>query len=313
MAATTGHKILIATEKPFAKEAMPLIMEVAQKANYPVALLENYTAPDQLYAAIADAEAVIVRSDKVTPELLTHAPQLKIVVRAGAGVDTIDLKACTARGIVVMNTPGQNSNAVAEMCFGQMITVARGWWQGKPGTELRGKQLGLQAYGNVGKYMAMIAKGFGMKVMAFDPFVTPARMAEDGVLAAESLAQLYAQCDYVSIHTPLTPETRGCVNWELLSTMKHGACLVNSARAEVIDEAALTRMLESRADFKYVADVAPKNAKDLEARFKVRVCFTAAKMGAQTEEANTNSGIAAVREIVDFFEKGDVRCQVNRS
>jgi len=312
MAATTGHLILIATEKPFAKEALPLILEVANKAGYPTKLLENYTKPAELYEAAANAEAMVVRSDKVTPELLEHCPKLKIIVRAGAGVDTIDLKACTAKGIVVMNTPGQNSNAVAEMCFGQMLTVARGWWQGKPGTELRGKKLGLHAYGNVARYMNMIAKGFGMEVLAHDPFVAPEVFARDGVKPV-SVPELYAQCDYVSVHTPLNPQTRGMLNFDLLSTMKNGATLVNSARAEVIDEPSLTKMLETRKDFKYVADVAPKNAKDLEERFKVRVCFTAAKMGAQTEEANTNSGIAAIREIVDYFEKGDVSCQVNKS
>eukprot|EP01105_Mastigella_eilhardi_P007533 TRINITY_DN18985_c0_g1_i1.p1 TRINITY_DN18985_c0_g1~~TRINITY_DN18985_c0_g1_i1.p1 ORF type:complete len:332 (-),score=136.75 TRINITY_DN18985_c0_g1_i1:65-1000(-) len=304
--------IVVLTEKPFAKEAVAQIEELAKERGYPIKLLENYKKPEDAYPVVADADALIVRSDKVTPALLEHATKLKLVVRAGAGVDTIDLPACSAKKVVVMNTPGQNSNAVAELCFGQMLTLARGWWQGKSGSELRGKRLGLQAYGNVARYMAMIAKGFGMTVSAYDPLLPKEKISAEGVTPVAELKELYATCDYISIHTPLTPQTRGSVNWELLSSMKKNATLVNSARAEVVDEAALAKMLEERKDFKYAADVAPKIAKELQEKYQYRVCFTVAKMGAQTEEANTNSGLAAVREIADFFEKHDVSCQVNK-
>jgi D-3-phosphoglycerate dehydrogenase / 2-oxoglutarate reductase len=306
-----ARKVLIATEKPFAKVAVSGILDIFKAAGYEAVLLESYKDKADYLKAVADAEGLIVRSDLVDADVLNAAAKLKIVVRAGAGYDNIDLKAASAKGVVAMNTPGQNSNAVAELVFGLMITLARRGFSGKDGTELRGKKIGIHAYGNVGKYVALIAKGFGMEVVGFDPFVPAEKMKAEGVTPVASVEELYKTCDYVSLHLPKTKETVKSVNFALLSTMKKGATLVNTARAEVVDEAGLLQMMEARPDFYYGADVAPECAPEFAAKYAGRYCFTAKKMGAQTAEANINAGLAAARQIVNFFEKGDKTFQVN--
>jgi D-3-phosphoglycerate dehydrogenase len=307
-----GKKILLATEKPFAKIAVAGISEIFRKAGYEVVPLENYTSKEDLLKAVADVDGMIIRSDIVDEAVLAAAVQLKIVVRAGAGYDNIDLKAATAKGVVAMNTPGQNSNAVAELVFALMLYLARGAFSGKSGSELRGKKLGLQAYGAVGRCVTPIAKGFGMDVVAFDPFIPAAAIQKDGVVAVSSLEELYKTCDYVSVHIPKTKETVNSIHSALLATMKKGAMLINTARAEVIDEPSLLKMFAERPDFKYGADVAPACAGEIAEKYAGRFVFTGKKMGAQTEEANVNAGLAAARQIVDFFEKGDKTFQVNK-
>jgi D-3-phosphoglycerate dehydrogenase len=302
---------LVATEKPFAKVAVAGIADIFQKAGYEMVLLESYKEKADFLKAVADADGVIIRSDIVDAEVLKAAPHVKIVVRAGAGYDNIDLKAAAAQGVVAMNTPGQNSNAVAELVFGLMITLARRGFTGKDGTELRGKTIGIHAYGNVGKYVALIARGFGMEVCGFDPYVPAEKMTSEGVTPVASVEELYRICDYISLHLPKTKETVKSVNFDLLSKTKKGAVLINTARAEVIDEAGLLQMMETRPDFMYGADVAPECAADIAAKFPGRYCFTTKKMGAQTAEANINAGLAAARQIVNFFEKGDKTFQVN--
>lgn len=306
-----SKKVLVATEKPFAKVAVAGIADIFKKANYEMVLLESYKEKSDLLKAVADAEGLIIRSDVIDADVLKAAPKLKIVVRAGAGYDNIDLKAAAAQGVVAMNTPGQNSNAVAELVFGLMITLARKGFSGKDGTELRGKKLGIHAYGNVGKYVALIAKGFGMDIYGFDPFVPTDRMAAEGVTAVGTVEELYRTCDYVSLHLPKTKDTVKSINHALLSVMKKGAVVINTARAEVVDESGLVQMMEARPDFMYGADVAPECAADFATRFAGRFCFTAKKIGAQTAEANINAGLASARQIVDFFEKGDKTFQVN--
>lgn len=304
-------KVLVATEKPFAAVAVAGITDIFRTAGYEVVLLERYTDKADLLKAVADVDAVIIRSDIVDQEVLKAASRLKIVVRAGAGYDNIDLKAAAAQGVVAMNTPGQNSNAVAELVFGLMIHLARRGFSGKDGTELRGKAIGIHAYGNVGKYVALIAKGFGMEVYGFDPFVPAEKMQAEGVTPVGSVDELYGMCDYISLHLPKTKETVKSVNFALLSKLKKGAALVNTARAEVVDEAGLLQMMEARPDFQYGSDVAPECAAEFASKFAGRYCFTAKKMGAQTAEANINAGLAAARQIVNFLEKGDKTFQVN--
>ena len=306
-----SKRVLVATEKPFAKVAVAGIADIFQKASYELVLLESYKEKADLLKAVADVDAVIIRSDIVDAEVLKAAPNVKIVVRAGAGYDNIDLKAAAAQGVVAMNTPGQNSNAVAELVFGLMITLARKGFSGKDGTELRGKKIGIHAYGNVGKYVAMVAKGFGMEVCGFDPYVPAEKMKAEGVTPVSSVEELYRTCDYISLHLPKTKETVKSVNFDLLSKTKKGAALINTARAEVIDETGLVQMMEARPDFLYGADVAPECAADFAAKFAGRYCFTSKKMGAQTAEANINAGLAAARQIVNFFEKSDKTFQVN--
>jgi D-3-phosphoglycerate dehydrogenase len=274
--------------------------------------LENYKSKEDLLKAVADVDGMIIRSDIADEAVLNAAAQLKIVVRAGAGYDNIDLKAASARGVVAMNTPGQNSNAVAELVFALMLYLARGAFSGKSGSELRGKKLGLQAYGAVGRCVTPIARGFGMEVFAFDPFIPADAMQKDGVIAVTSLDELYKSCDYVSVHIPKTKETVNSINFDLLSKMKKGGVLINTARAEVVDEPSLLKMFAERPDFKYGADVAPACAAEIAGKYAGRFVFTAKKMGAQTEEANVNSGLAAARQIVAFFEKGDKTFQVNK-
>jgi D-3-phosphoglycerate dehydrogenase len=305
-------KILIATDKPFVKVAVDGIRKIIEDAGYQLVLLEKYKQQSDLIGAVADVDAMIIRSDIVNGEVLDAAKNLKIVVRAGAGYDNIDLEAATQHNVVAMNTPGQNANAVAELAFGMMVYVARNLYNGTSGTELRGKTLGIHAYGNVGKYVAMIAKGFGMKVYAFDPFVAAEIMQKDGIEPVSSIAELYSKCQYVSLHIPATKDTKGSINFDLLSKMPEGATLVNTARKEVIDEASLVKLFEARKDFRYVTDIAPDNAQALAEQFAGRIYCTPKKMGAQTEEANINAGLAAARQIVNFFEKGDVKFKVNK-
>ena len=306
------RKILLATEKAFAKIAVEGIKEIFKKAGYEMVPLENYKAKEDLLKAVADADGMIIRSDIVDEAVIAAAAKLKIVVRAGAGFDNIDLKAASAKSIVAMNTPGQNSNAVAELVFALMLYLARGAFSGKSGSELRGKKIGLQAYGAVGRCVTPIAKGFGMEVCAYDPFVAAEAMKKDGVIPVSTLDELYKACDYVSIHIPKTKETVNAINFDLLAKMKKGAMLINTARAEVVDEPSLLRMFDERPDFKYAADVAPACAVEIAEKYAGRSVFTAKKMGAQTEEANVNSGLAAARQIVAFFEKGDKTFQVNK-
>ncbi len=307
-----GKKILLATEKPFARIAVQGISEIFKKAGYEMIPLESYKAQQDLIQAVAAVDGMIIRSDMVDEAVLHAAANLKIVVRAGAGYDNIDLKAASAKGVVAMNTPGQNSNAVAELVFALMLYLARGAFSGKSGSELRGKRIGLQAYGAVGRCVTPIAKGFGMQICAFDPFVKAEDMQKDGVVPVNALEELYKTCDYVSLHIPKTKETVNSVNTALLSQMKKGAALINTARAEVVDEPSLLEMFAERPDFKYGADVAPACAAEIAEKYAGRFAFTAKKMGAQTEEANVNAGLAAARQIVAFFEKGDKTFQVNK-
>ncbi|HIR62620.1 MAG TPA: 3-phosphoglycerate dehydrogenase [Candidatus Coprenecus avistercoris] len=305
-------KVLVATEKPFSKVAVDQIREIVEKGGHELATLEKYTDVQQLYAAVADADALIVRSDKVTKEVIAAAPKLKIVVRAGAGYDNLDLAACTERGIVAMNTPGQNSNAVAELAIGMMIYISRNQFTPGTGTELKGKTLGIQAYGNVGRLVAAHAKSFGMKIMAFDPFVPADKIQAEGVEVAASLEDLYAKSDFVSLHIPANNETKGSIGYALLSKMPKGGCLVNTARKEVINEPELVKVLEERQDLKYITDIAAGNQAELNEKFGKRVFATPKKMGAETAEANVNAGVAAANQICDFFATGNRKFQVNK-
>ena len=305
-------KVLVATEKPFAKAAVDGIREIVEGAGYQLALLEKYTDKSQLLEAVADVDALIVRSDKVTAEVIAAAPQLKVVVRAGAGYDNVDLATCTQRGIVVMNTPGQNSNAVAELAIGMMIFMARNQFTPGTGSEIRGKRLGIQAYGHVGRLVGRLGKAMGMEVAAHDPYVNPEVFAEDGVLAVNSVEALYEQSDFLSLHIPATEQTKGSIGYELLSRMPKGATLVNTARKEVIDEAGLAKVLEERPDLKYITDIAAGNQAELSEKFGKRVFATAKKMGAETAEANINAGLAAARQVVAYFKENDTRFQVNK-
>ena len=305
-------KVLVATEKPFSKVAVDQIREIVEKGGHELATLEKYTDVQQLYAAVADADALIVRSDKVTKEVIAAAPKLKIVVRAGAGYDNLDLAACTERGIVAMNTPGQNSNAVAELAIGMMIYISRNQFTPGTGSELKGKTLGIQAYGNVGRLVAAHAKSFGMKIMAFDPFVPAEKIQAEGVEVAASLEDLYAKSDFVSLHIPATNETKNSIGYALLSRMPKGGCLVNTARKEVINEPELVKVLEERQDLKYITDIAAGNQAELNEKFGKRVFATPKKMGAETAEANVNAGVAAANQICDFFATGNRKFQVNK-
>jgi len=302
-------KILVATDKPFAKSAVDGIKKVLDEAGFELALLEGYTDPKDLINAVAIVDAIIVRSDIISKEVVDAGKNLKIVVRAGAGYDNLDLKACTEKNVVAMNTPGQNSNAVAELAIGMMVYMARGCFNGKSGTELKGKTLGIHAYGYVGKAIATIAKGFGMKVIAFDPFVKKEDFKDVDVV--DSVEKLYSTCQYVSINIPATDKTKKSINFELLSKMLKGATLVNTARKEVIEEAGLLKMFAERPDFKYLSDVAPDCAAEIAEKFKDRFFFTPKKMGAQTSEANNNAGVAAAKQIVKFLKTGDTTFKVN--
>lgn len=307
-----GMKVLVATEKPFAKAAVDGIREIVEKAGYELALLEKYTDRQQLLDAVADADALIIRSDKVTAEVVDAAKKLKIVVRAGAGYDNVDLAACTARGIVVMNTPGQNSNAVAELALGMMIYMSRNQFTPGTGHEIHGKKLGIHAYGNVGRIVGRYAKALGMKVCAFDPFTDPKVFECDDVETVGSVEALYSSCDYISVHIPATEQTKKSLNYDLLSKLPKGAVVVNTARKEVVDEEGLMKVLSEREDLKYVTDIAAGIQAELDEKFGKRVFATPKKMGAETAEANLNAGLAAARQIVDFFKTGNTRFQVNK-
>ena len=306
-----SKKVLVATEKPFSPAAVEQLVEVFKKAEFDVQLLESYTDKADLLAAVVDADAMIIRSDKVTEEVLDAAKQLKIVVRAGAGYDNIDCAKAAAKNVVAMNTPGQNSNAVAELVFGMMVMSARNNYNGKPGTELRGKKIGIHAYGNVGICMARVAHGFGMDVYAFDPFVDDETIKNDGVTPVSSVEELYETCQYVSLHIPENPKTTKSINFELLSKMPVGGTLINTARLGVIDEDGLMKMFAERDDFVYLSDLAPACRDDIATQYEGRHFFTPKKMGAQTAEANINAGVAAANQIVKFFEDGDVTFKVN--
>ena len=306
-------KILVATEKPFAKKAVDGIREIVEGAGFELALLEKYTDQSELLAAVADADALIVRSDKVTAGVIAAAPQLKIVVRAGAGYDNVDLAAASERGIVVMNTPGQNSNAVAELALGMMICMARNQFTAGTGSELAGKTLAIHAYGNVGRLVGVKGKALGMRVVAYDPFITdPQVFAADGVEPVQTVEELYRQADYLSLHIPATEQTKKSIGYALLTAMPKGATLVNTARKEVIDEAGLLQALTEREDLKYATDIAPAIQEELAGKFGKRVFATPKKMGAETAEANINAGLAAARQIVAFFKEGVTRFQVNK-
>ncbi len=304
-------KVLVATEKPFAPVAVDGIKKVLDEAGYTMILLEKYTSVEELKDVAATADAMIIRSDQASREVIEAAPNLKIVVRAGAGYDNIDLAACTDKGVVAMNTPGQNSNAVAELVFGMVIYALRNGFNGTSGSELRGKKIGIHAYGNVGKYVALIARGFGMEVYGFDPFVTKVAMEKDGVIAVDSVEELYKTCKFVSLHIPANDKTKKSIDYALLSLLPKGGMLVNTARKEVIHEDDLLKVMEERADFKYLSDVAPGCLEVFQSKYPGRFVFTAKKMGAQTSEANVNAGIAAAQQIVSFFEKGDETYRVN--
>ena len=305
-------KVLVATEKPFAKVAVDGIREVVEKAGYELALLEKYTAKQQLLDAVADADAIIIRSDIVDEEVLAAAKNLKIVVRAGAGYDNIDLAAATAHKVVAMNTPGQNSNAVAELALGLMVYAVRNLYNGTSGTELKGKKLGIHAFGNVGRNVARIAQGFGMEVYAYDAYCPDQAMIDANVTPVHSAEELYRTCHIISLHIPATAETKQSINYALLSNMPAPALLVNTARKEVINEDELIRLMQDRADFRYVTDIMPAANEKMNELFAGRYFATPKKMGAQTAEANINAGIAAANQIVDFFQNGNTRFQVNK-
>lgn len=305
-------KILLATQKPFASAAVEGIRKIAGDAGHELLLLEKYESQEDLVKAVSDVDAMIVRSDKVTKEVVEAAGKLKIVVRAGAGYDNIDLAACTEHGVVAMNTPGQNSNAVAELAIALMIYMSRTQFTPSTGMEIQGKTLGIQAFGNVGRLVGSKAAALGMKVKALDPFLSDDAIRAGGAESADSLEALYRSCDFVSIHIPATPQTIGSIGYELVSSMPKGATLVNTARKEVIDEAGLMKALEERQDLKYVTDVAPDNLAQLQEKFGLRVFATPKKMGAQTAEANVNAGLAAACQIVDFFATGNTKFQLNK-
>ena len=305
-------KVLIATEKPFAATAVQGIREVIEAAGYELALLEKYTQKSELLEAVSDADALIVRSDKVDAEVLEAAKNLKIVVRAGAGFDNLDLEAATAHNVVAMNTPGQNSNAVAELVMGMLVYAVRNFYNGKSGSELMGKRLGILAFGNVGRNVARIAKGFGMEVSAYDAYCPAQAIEEAGVHAVANQEELFATCDIVSLHIPATPETRKSINAALVGSMKPDAILVNTARKEVIDEEGLIKVMEERADIKYVTDIMPDADAAFAEKFPGRYFSTPKKMGAQTAEANANAGIAAAKQIVGYLKDGITKFQLNR-
>ncbi|MCD8301490.1 MAG: NAD(P)-binding domain-containing protein [Prevotellaceae bacterium] len=305
-------KVLVATEKPFSKVAVDGIKKVTDAAGYGLALLEKYTDKKQLLQAVADADALIVRSDKVDAEVIAAAHNLKIVVRAGAGFDNLDLDACSARKIVAMNTPGQNANSVAELVFGLLVYTVRNFFNGTSGTELKDKKLGILAFGNVGRNVARVAKGFGMDVYAYDAYCPASSIEAAGVHAVESQEALFDTCDVVSLHIPATQETIHSINFDLVSRLKKGGILVNTARKEVIDEKELISLLQQRADLKYITDIKPDAHDEFAARFPGRYFATPKKMGAQTAEANTNAGIAAANQIVGYLENGITKFQLNK-
>ena len=304
-------KILVATEKPFAAPAVEGIKKVAQEEGHEIVLLEKYQEKQQLLDAVADVDAMIVRSDKVDKEVLDAAKKLKIVVRAGAGYDSIDTAYAKEKGVVVENTPGQNSNAVAELVFGLLVFTVRNFFNGKSGSELKGKKLGILAFGNVGRNVARIAKGFEMDIYAYDEYCPKEVIEQSGVHAVDSRDDLFKTCDVVSLHIPATPETKGSINYDVVNQMKKGGILLNTARKEVIDEEGLLKLLAEREDLKYITDIKP-DADEAFKKFEGRYFSTPKKMGAQTAEANINAGIAAAKQIGAFFKDGCTKFQVNK-
>ena len=304
-------KVLIATEKPFAKEALEAIKQELIGGGHSVDVLEKYADKAQLLSAVADANAMIVRSDVIDKSVITAANNLKIVVRAGAGYDSIDTDYAKTKGVVVENTPGQNANAVAELVFGLLVYAVRNFFNGKSGTELKGKKLGILAFGNVGRNVARIAQGFGMEVYAFDEYCPASAIEEAGVHVLKSRDELFKQCDIVSLHIPATPETQKSINYDVVNLMKKGGILVNTARKEVIDEAGLLKLMAEREDLKFLTDIMPDATEEF-AKFDGRYFTTPKKMGAQTAEANINAGIAAARQINNFFATGDETFRVNK-
>lgn len=304
-------KVLVATEKPFAAVAVEGIKNEVEAAGHELVLLEKYTEKAQLLDAVKDVDALIIRSDKVDAEVLDAANQLKIVVRAGAGYDNIDLAAATAHNVVAENTPGQNANAVAELVFGMLVFGVRSFYNGKAGTELLGKKLGILAFGNVGRNVARIAKGFGMDVYAYDAYCPKEVIEAAGVKATDTQADLFAECDIISLHIPATAETKQSINVALVGSMKKGAIIVNTARKEVINEPELIQLMTERTDIKYLTDIMP-DAHDEFSKFEGRYFSTPKKMGAQTAEANINAGIAAAKQINAYFATGDTKYQVNK-
>lgn len=305
-------KILVATEKPFAPVAVKGIRDIAEAANYELALLEKYCEKQQLLDAVKDADALIVRSDKVDGEVMDAAPRLKVIVRAGAGYDNIDLDAATAHGMVVMNTPGQNANAVAELVIGMLIYTVRNRFDGTSGTELMGKKIGLMAFGAVAQNVARIAKGMGMDVSSYSPLNRPQKIIDAGFHVHESVEALFLYNDIVSLHIPATPQTRRSITYDLIKSMKPNAILVNSARKEIIDEEGLLKAMTERPDLRYVTDLKLDAHEDALEKLGKRYIFTPKKMGAQTAEANINAGLAAANQIVDFFKDGNKKYQVNK-
>ncbi|MCF8378255.1 MAG: 3-phosphoglycerate dehydrogenase [Bacteroidales bacterium] len=304
-------KVLVATEKPFAPEAVNGIKNIFDKAGYQTILLEKYTNQADFIKAVENVNGLIIRSDKATKEVIEAGKNLKIIVRAGAGYDNIDLEAATANNVVAMNTPGQNSNAVAELAIGMMIYKARNMFNGSAGKELKGKKIGIHAFGHVGQLVGNIAKGFGMEVFAFDPFIADEKIKDLGATPVSDVKELYRNCEYISLHIPANEATKKSINYDLLSQMPQGATLVNTARKEVIDEEGLKKVFEERKDFVYLSDIAPDCKDELENNFEGRFFFTPKKMGAQTAEANINAGLAAANQIVDFIEKGIATFKVN--
>ena len=305
-------KVLVATEKPFSKVAVDGIRKIVEAAGYEFAALEKYTSNDELLAAVADADALIVRSDKVTREVVDAAKNLKIVVRAGAGYDNLDLAACTERGIVAMNTPGQNANAVAELAIAFMLFMSRNHFNPGTGCELKGKTLGIQAFGNIGRRVSVLAKGFGMDVLVYAPTAPAQVIADYGVTVATTLEELFEKSDFLTLHIPANEKTKGLIGYDLVSRMPKGACLVNTARKEVINEEGLIKALKEREDLKYITDVTTANHAAMAEEFGRRVFGTPKKMGAETGEANVNAGLAAANQIVDFFTTGNTKFQVNK-
>lgn len=305
-------KVLIATEKPFAPQALKQIAVLLEEAGYEVRMLEKYTSKLELTEAVKDVHAVIVRSDIVDRQIIEAAPELKVVVRAGAGFDNLDLVTCTEKGIVAMNTPGQNSNAVAELAMGMMIYMARGQFKGVAGTELKGKTIGVYGCGNIGRRVAKISQAFGMKAVALDPCVTKVSMEPYEVKVVKTVEELFANSNYLSLHIPLNDKTRKSVNFEMMNRLPKGATLVNTARKEVIDEEGLVKMFEERPDFKYISDIAPSCHDELAARYDLRYYSTPKKQGAETAEANFNAGVAAAEQIIAFFQDNDQTYRVNR-
>ena len=312
LASINTSEILLATEKPFTKETVEDIKKLVEKSGNTFKLLEKYKTKQELMDSIKDANAIIVRSDKITKEIMDSSNNLKVIARAGAGFDNIDLGYASKKGIVVMNTPGQNANAVAELVFGLLVYAKRNFYDGSSGTELKGKKLGLLAFGNVGRNVARIAKGFGMEIYSYDAFVPKEVLEKEGIHAVDKQEDLFTDCDIVSLHIPATKETINSINYDLCSKMKKNAILINTSRKEVINEKELIKLMEERKDIKYITDLKPDNHEEFLNKFKGRYFATPKKMGAQTQEANINAGKAAANQIIDFFKTGKTKFQVNK-